>query len=267
MNIVTWNVNSLKARTEFVSLFIDKEAPDIICMQELKLQTEAVDTDFFLERGYSHLAIHGQKQWNGVLIASKVPFKSALYGLPKGEAGQSRFVAVEFDDFCLVNLYCPQGQSEDSDKYVYKLSFYDALIEWLSERIAQGGSVMVTGDLNIAPESCDVFWDTEAEPNIVSHHPLELEKWAELIGLGLTDIGRSFIPEGGFTFWDYRGFWDFNAKRFRYDRGMRIDHFLVTENLIPHVSQVEVYRGWRRNRGKLKASDHAPVLLSLTPSK
>ena len=266
MNIVTWNVNSLKARAEYFSLFLEKESPDVLCLQELKLQTDAVDQSLLTERGYDHLAIHGQKQWNGVLIASKVPFENVVYGLPDGDAGQSRFVAVDFPGFCLVNLYCPQGQNEDSDKYAYKLSFYDALIEWLSARKAQGGEIIVTGDLNIAPEACDVFWDTEEEPNIVTHHPKELEKWAQLIDLGFTDIGRRYIPEGGYTFWDYRGFWDFNARRFRYDKGMRIDHFLVTPNLIPQVSNVEVHRGWRRNRGKVKASDHAPVSMILQPA-
>ncbi|MDP6942754.1 MAG: exodeoxyribonuclease III, partial [Myxococcota bacterium] len=113
MKICTWNVNSLKARQEYVSLFLDEVAPDVLCIQELKLETDKVPREMFESRGYD-LAIHGQKQWNGVLIASKSPLEDVHTGLPLGDMGQSRLVAATTGGLRFVNLYCPQGQAADS---------------------------------------------------------------------------------------------------------------------------------------------------------
>jgi exodeoxyribonuclease III len=262
MKIVTWNVNSLKAREEFFLQFVDKEAPDVLCLQELKQETHAVKREMFESRGYE-VSVFGQKQWNGVLIASKSPITDVKAGLEGYDAGQSRIISATINNIRIINLYCPQGQSEESEKYKYKLKFYDGLIKRLGLEMKGNPNLVVTGDFNIAPEPCDVYWDTIEKPSVVTHHPLELQKWKEMIELGLVEVGRQFIPEGGFTFWDYRAFWDFQSRKFRYDKGMRIDHFVLSSHLVPYVENVEVYRGWRRNRGKIKASDHAPVFLEL----
>lgn len=258
MRIVTWNVNSLNARREFVEHFLDEEAPDVLCVQELKLDTDAVPRDVFESRGYQ-VAIHGQPQWNGVLIASKTPIDDVHTGLPDGDDGQSRLIAATIDGVRIVNLYCPQGQAEDSPKFPYKLGFYDALIDWIDANHAPTDPLVVTGDLNIAPDPDDV-WDLDAFENVPTRHPLELERWQRLVDWGLTDVVKPRLPKAAkqrYSFWDYRGMC------FRFNKGMRIDHFLLTAPLLDRVQGAGILRDWRKKRDGLTPSDHAPVFLDL----
>ena len=132
MKLVTWNVNSLKAREEFVADYLDEARPDVVCLQELKLEEKSVPRELFEDRGYE-LASHGQRQWNGVLIASKEPIPNVVKGLPEGDQGQSRLIACQIGGLKLVNLYCPQGQAEDSPKFQYKLRFFQALRQWIGD--------------------------------------------------------------------------------------------------------------------------------------
>ena len=259
MKIVTWNVNSLNQRAEFVGMYLDSDAPDVLCLQELKLTTEAVPTEVFTDRGYE-VAVFGQKAWNGVLIASKYPITDVHRGLEGGDEGQSRLIAVTTGGVRLVNLYCPQGQAEDSPKFQYKLKFYDTLIEWLKTSGALDEPLIVLGDLNIAPEAEDL-WDETKFVNVPTFHPLELERWAALTGLGLRDVVKQYLDKVKFSFWDYRG------GAFRFNHGMRIDHVLVNEPLASHVTHGWIDRQQRKKKGALKASDHAPVgiELDLTP--
>ncbi len=258
MRIVTWNVNSLNARREFVEKYLDAESPDVICLQELKLDTPDVPTEVFTSRGYE-VAVHGQPKWNGVAIASKRGLSDVHMGLPDGDEGQSRLIAATVEGVRIVNLYCPQGSSADSEKFPYKLGFYDALIAWIAASHAPTDPLIVTGDLNVAPHEDDV-WDATKFENVPTRHPLELERWAQLIDWGLTDVVRDRLPENPkerFSFWDYRGM------SFRFNRGMRIDHFLLTEPLLERVEGAQVQRNWRKKVDGLTASDHAPVLLEL----
>lgn len=258
MRLVTWNVNSLNARREYVELFLDAESPDVLCVQELKLASDAVPREVFEARGYS-VAIHGQPQWNGVMIASKRGISDVHMGLPEGDEMQARLIAATIDGVRVVNLYCPQGQSEDSPKFPYKLRFYDALIDWIANEHSPGDPLIVTGDLNIAPEPDDV-WDVAEFVNVPSHHPLELERWAKLVEWGLTDVVKPRLPDKPkerFSFWDYRG------GCFRFNKGMRIDHFLLTAPLLGRVEGAAIMRDWRKKKDGLTASDHAPVYLDL----
>lgn len=256
MRFVTWNVNSLKARQDLVALFLQEEAPDVLCLQELKLPTEAVPTALFAEAGYE-VAVFGQPQWNGVLIASRHGLTDVHTGLPPADEGQARLVAATVAGVRLINLYCPQGQSVDSPKFPYKLAFYDALIDWLA---TSRGPLVVTGDLNVAPAAEDIF-DPIGFANQPSFHPEEHARWGRLLGLGLADAARPFLPPNTYTFWDYR------AGAFNRNLGMRIDHFLVSEELVPRVRGAVVHRSWRKKRkladGDLAPSDHAPVALDL----
>ena len=264
MKIVTWNVNSLKARKEYVEAFLDAENPDVLVIQELKLRTEAVPVEIFQTRGY-HLAVHGQKQWNGVLIASKYEIHDIHTGLPEGDEGQSRLVAGTIEGIRFVNLYCPQGSEESSPKYAYKLKFFDALISWLEKEHSPEQALMLLGDINIGPRPCDVFWDTNEKPNVVTHHPDELERFERLLAWGLCDLGQDLLEEGDFTFFDYRSFWDFRRRRYRYDLGLRIDHFLASAPVVACAESMEVLRTWRHKKKGLKPSDHVPVVLRLKP--
>jgi len=255
VKIVTWNVNSLNARGELVGHFLDEEAPDVLAIQELKLDADSVPTDLFEARGY-HVAYHAQKQWNGVLIASREPMHDVMAGLPAAEEGEARVIACTVGGVRLVNLYCPQGQRADSPKFAFKLRFFDALIAWLADAMDPSAPWIVLGDINIAPHPEDV-WDTAAFDGVPTYHPLEHERWGRLVDLGLEDVVRPRIEPGTYTFWDYRG------GAFYKKKGMRIDHVLATAPAASRVSAAWVERDWRKKRHGLTASDHAPVCVTL----
>lgn len=258
MRIVTWNVNSLAARRELVELYLDAEAPDVLCVQELKLESDAVPREIFESRGYE-VAIHGQPKWNGVMIASRSPLSDVHRGLPGGDAGESRLIAATIGGVRIANLYCPQGQAVDSPKFPYKLAFYDALIEWIAANHSPNDPLVVTGDLNVAPEPDDV-WDVADFVDTPSYHPLEHERWRRLMAWGLTDVVKPRLPDNPkerFSFWDYR------SLCFPKNRGMRIDHVLVTAPLVPRVTGAGIQRAWRKKRDGLSPSDHAPVYVDL----
>ena len=256
MRIVTWNVNSLKARGPHVADYLDTVRPDIIGLQELKMVDEAVPLELFEERGY-HVATHGQKTYNGVAIASLAPLEDVQTGLEGGDEGQSRLIAATIDGVRIVNLYCPQGSDVDSPKFPYKLHFYEVLTRWMGEVLSSHEETVVIGDLNIAPLPDDV-WDPEEMKDQVSCHPLEHAAWAKLLSLGLHDAAKPFLPSRTFTFWDYR------QMSFRRKRGMRIDHVLVSEALQECVVGAEVHRDERK---KERPSDHAPLLVELDRSR
>lgn len=255
MQIMTWNVNSLKAREDFVLDYLDETQPDVVCMQELKLEEDAVPKELLEQRGYQ-VAIHGQKQWNGVLIASKKPISNIVKGLPDGDEGQSRLIACEIEDLKLVNLYCPQGQSEDSPKFQYKLRFYQALRKWIVDTYKPSDNLLIVGDLNIAPLKTDV-WDVGEFKNVPTYHPLEHKEWKQLLSFGVEDVVEPHIEPGQFTFWDYRG------ARFRQNQGMRIDHALATKSVAAWVTTATIDREARKKRNGKAASDHAPVTVTL----
>ena len=252
MKIVSWNVNSLKARAEHVARYLEESAPDVLCLQELKLPDERVPRELFEAQGY-HLAVHGQKQWNGVLIASRTPLEDIHCGLEGGDEGQSRLVAATTEGIRIVNLYCPQGQDVESPKFAYKLAFYERLTGWLEESSALSTPLVVLGDLNIAPGPDDV-WSVEDWEGRVSYTDVEHRALDKLMALGLVDATRPYLPPGTFTFWDYR------QLSFRRKRGLRIDLILVNEPVLARVSGAWVDREERKRE---RPSDHAPVGLAL----
>lgn len=258
LKIVTWNVNSLNARADFVALYLDAEAPDVFCIQELKLPEDRVPVELFEERGY-HVEMHAQPRWNGVLIASKRPIEDVWAGLPEAvDEGEARMVSGVTSGIRFVNLYCPQGQSVDSPKFPFKLGFFKGLRAYLAERCDFSQPLIVLGDINIAPNEEDVY-SVEAFEDTPSFHPKEHEEWDKLLELGLTDVVRPHIEPGSFSFWDYRG------GAFRFNHGMRIDHILVSAPLVDRVASAWIDRDWRKKKQGLTASDHAPVGIELVP--
>jgi exodeoxyribonuclease-3 len=251
MRVITWNVNSLKARLELVELLLDEVQPDLLALQELKLPTDQVPEAPFAARGYT-IAVAGQRQYNGVLLASRGPLAAVTLGAP-GEEGQARVVQGEVAGVRVVNVYCPQGAAADSDKFAYKLRFYDALCDWLA---AQPGleRTLLVGDLNVARAPRDL-WDPIGMAGVPTFHPEEHQRWDALLALGLRDVVEPRVPPGTYTFWDYRGL------AFPLNQGMRIDHVLAGADLAGRVTRAEVLRGWRKKRGA--PSDHAPVLVEL----
>lgn len=248
MNITTWNVNSVRARLERTIEWIDAYTPDVLCMQELKCQDDEFPREPFVARGYE-LAIFGQKSWNGVAIASRHPITAVETGVPFGE--DARGMSAVIRGIRIVDLYVVNGGDLGSDKYTYKLKWLDALIEWTAAR--RGGPMVICGDFNIAPADLDVF-DPVGLAGDTLLSPPERERFQKLLDLGFVDAFRRFHPEQAFTWWDYRG------NGFALNKGMRIDHHLVSTELAPRLVDVSIDL---TARGKVGATDHAPVTLHL----
>ena len=254
MKIVSWNINGVKARRPYLELFLDAHQPDVLCVQELKSPTDKVPTEVFTERGYQ-LAIFGQKSWNGVLIASKFPMTNIVTGLPdNGHEDQSRAVAATINGIRVINLYCPQGQSADSEAFAFKKRFYDRLYAWIDSSCGADQELIVTGDFNIAPHPVDVY-DPSVFENVPTRHPEELTRWAKQLKWGLSDLSEGHLSPGTYTFWDYR------RGAFQRNMGMRIDHFIGTASIKERTEGVSVIRDFRKKKEGLTASDHAPIEL------
>jgi exodeoxyribonuclease-3 len=264
MRIATWNVNSLKARMERVEGWLTQAQPDVLLMQETKLADEAAPEMPFRMAGYE-LAHHGQGRWNGVAIASRVGIADVVtnFGLgPVGSGGveggapgdEARMIAATCDGVRVVSLYAPNGRALATPFYVAKLAWFVRLRDWLDASEDRAGSLLLGGDLNVAPTDLDVYDPAEYVGTTHTSAP-ERAAFQALIDWGLTDVYRRFHPEAGrFTWWDYR------AGNFHKGLGMRIDHLLVTSAVADRATGAEVDRDARK--GKLP-SDHAPLYVDL----
>lgn len=254
MQITSWNVNSLKVRLPQVEAFLEDHQPDLLCLQETKLPDERFPVEALHARGYTAL-YHGQSAYNGVAMLSRGILGDPECGLADGDAQpQARLCAASHGALRVVNVYVPNGQALDSDKYVYKLRWLAALRDYLRDALTRWPQLVVLGDFNIAPAASDVF-DAEAWGEDILCSPPERAALRSMEELGLVDAYRALHPEGReFTWWDYR------AAGFRRDRGLRIDLILVSTALWPQVRRVVVHR---EQRAVERPSDHAPVSLFL----
>jgi exodeoxyribonuclease III len=256
VRVATWNVNSVKQRVPRLLPWLDQRQPDVVCLQETKL-TDTAFTELLGEdlasRGYT-LALHGEGQWNGVAILSRVglddvvPGVAGAPGFPRPEA---RAVAATCGGVRVHSVYVPNGRVPDSDHYRYKLAWLTALRDQLA---AAPRDAIVCGDMNIAPTDADVF-DPDAYIGQTHVTPPERAALAELEALGLRDVVRDRWPtERVFTYWDYR------AGMFHRDLGMRIDLVLASPTVADRVRAAWVDRQARKGSGP---SDHAPVIVDL----
>jgi len=254
--VATWNVNSVKQRLPRLLPWLDQRRPDVLCLQETKL-TDAAFTELLGEelgrRGYA-VAQHGEGQWNGVAILSKVGLDDVVPGLagaPGFPHPEARAVSATCAGIRVHSVYVPNGRVPDSDHYRYKLAWLAAL----REQLATGPeAAIVCGDMNIAPTDADVF-DPEAYVGQTHVTPPERAALAELQKLGLRDVVRERWPaERVFTYWDYR------AGMFHRDLGMRIDLVLASAPVAGRVRAAWVDRQARKGSGP---SDHAPVIVDL----
>ena len=235
---------------------MDTHQPDVLCVQELKSPTDKVPTEVFTERGYE-VAVFGQKSWNGVMIASKIPMTDVEMGLPdNGHEDQSRAIAATINGIRIVNLYCPQGQSADSEAFAFKKRFLRSIVRLIDSTCSADQSLIVTGDFNIAPHPVDLY-DVSVFENVPTHHPEELSRWKRQLDWGLSDLSEGYLSPGTYTFWDYR------RGAFQRNMGMRIDHFIGTASMKSKTQRVSVIRDFRKKKDGLTASDHAPVELIL----
>ena len=266
MRIATWNVNSLKARLEKVTWWLERARPDVLLLQETKLADAEAPVAAFRAAGYA-LAHHGEGRWTGVAIASRCGLESVVtnFGEPLvpsgGEEGDSdplaeaRMISAVCGGIRMVCLYAPNGRVVGSAFYAAKLAWFDRLSRWLEASARPGDALVLGGDLNVAPADIDV-WDPRACHGGTHVSAPERAAFARLCAFGLVDAYRLHHPERDrYTWWDYR------AGHFHKNFGMRIDHLLVSAPLAPRTLSAEIDREARK--GKPIPSDHAPLVVDV----
>ncbi len=253
MKVASWNVNSLKVRLPQVLDWLQTEQVDVLCLQETKLPDARFPVAALQDIGYQSL-MHGQSTYNGVAILSRLPLHASQADWPDGGDGQARLCAASVGDLRIVDVYVPNGQALDSEKYVYKLAWLQRLEQFLRDELQRWPRLLLLGDFNIAPSDLDVH-DPAAWGEDILCSPAERAALQRLLDLGLTDLFRQQHPEQrAWTWWDYR------AASFRRDIGLRIDLLLGSEALLPQIQMIHIDRAARANE---RPSDHAPVCLQL----
>ena len=249
MKIATWNINSLRVRLPHVLRWLESQRPDVLALQETKLPDPDFPAEAFTRLGY-HAAFSGQPAYNGVALLARVPLTVAATALPDFDDAQKRVLFAHLGEVHILNLYVPNGQSLDSDKYQYKLRWLEQLNRWLTQLLREHPQLVVLGDLNIAPEDRDVH-DPEAWKDQVLCSEPERAALRELLALGLVDAYRRFEqPEKSYSWWDYR------MMAFRRNRGLRIDLILLSAMLAESCTACGIDKEARRVE---RPSDHAPV--------
>jgi len=250
VKVATWNVNSLNVRLAHVLEWLGSAAPDVLVLQEIKQVTDAFDTEAFAASGYQSLA-SGQKTYNGVAVACRESPTDPVTDFPGFDDPQRRILATTIGGVRVINLYVPNGQSVDSDKYVYKLGWLSALRDFLQAELGTHEHLVVLGDFNIAPDDRDVH-DPEKWGDGILCSPAERGALEEIMNLGLVDVFRQFEQEEKkFSWWDYR------AAGFRRNAGLRIDLILASTALAKKCTACYIDREprtWER------PSDHTPVV-------
>ena len=254
MRIASWNVNSVRARIEPVTKWIAKANPDVLLLQELK-GTE-FPAAYFKELGYESVAVT-QKSYNGVAVISRSPIE-LLGDTLKGDVEDShaRFLDTRIDGIRIINIYLPNGNPVGTDKFLYKLAWMDRLLAVLSELAAIGESVLIGGDFNVIPEDIDCH-KPESWMQDALFQPETRARYRALLAMGYVDAFRSLHPAetGQFTYWDYF------RQAFERNRGVRIDHFLISQSVAGRLKSCEIDK---EPRGLEKPSDHTPILLELS---
>jgi exodeoxyribonuclease-3 len=253
MKIATWNVNSLKVRLPHLLQWLAENPVDVLCIQETKLTDDKFPLAEINAAGYQAV-FTGQKTYNGVAILSKHPIADVVKNNPRFDDEQQRIIAATIAGVRFICAYVPNGQAVDSDKYGYKLAWLASLREWLTDEMRTHEELAILGDYNIAPEDRDVHDPAEWAGQI---HCSDRERaaLAALVELGLCDSFRLFEqPEKSYSWWDYR------QLAFRRNRGLRIDHILLSPKLAGRCSACAIDRNPRKWD---QPSDHTPVVATL----
>ena len=255
LTIATWNINSVRLRMPQVARFLSEQAPDVLCLQEIKTEEKHFPAADFAALGYVYQAVHGQKGYHGVATVSRIPMREVTRHDWQAN-GEARHIGVELEDSRLLldNVYIPAGgdipDREANPKFGQKLDFLSRMTLW-ADAIEQ--STLIVGDFNIAPLACDVY-DHKALLKVVSHTPLEVDTLATFQAAhGWIDLGRKHIPapQRNYSWWSYRTFWQ------EKDRGRRLDHMWASPLLAAQSTNhriVEETRRWEQ------PSDHVPLI-------
>ncbi|MDD4616788.1 MAG: exodeoxyribonuclease III [Alphaproteobacteria bacterium] len=254
MRIATWNVNSVRARLQNVIAWLNEAKPDILLMQEIKCETESFPVMEFRMAGYGVRTL-GQKSYNGVAIASLHPIEDVAEGLPDlSEPSQCRYMEATISGIRVASVYAPNGNPVGTEKFNYKLQWMRRLKARAAELFETEEPVVLGGDFNVIPTELDVYdpkgWERDA-----LFDPRTRAAYREILALGYTETFRALYPDRrAYTFWDYQnGAW-------AQDRGLRLDHFLLSPEACDRVADCLIDKD---ARGKDKASDHAPVIVEL----
>ena len=253
LKLASWNVNSLKVRLEQVLEWLQTFNVDILALQETKLVDESFPLDVFHEKGL-HVAFSGQKTYNGVAVVSRYPLSDVITDIPELADPQRRILAVTVAGIRLVNLYVPNGAAVGTDKFDYKLMWLEKVTIFIKQQLSLYPKLAVVGDFNIAPEDRDVHSPEEWNDCVLVSLP-ERQAFAKLIKLGLKDSFRCFTEDAGQYSW-----WDYRAAAFRRNRGLRIDHILLSDALNDQCLESRIDIEPRRAE---RPSDHAPVWVAL----
>ena len=261
VSIATWNINSVRLRADQVVRFLEQEAPDVLCLQEIKCAEHLFPHDVFEAAGYTHRAVHGQKGYHGVATLSRIPFRE--YSRHDWQDnGEARHVGIELlgpeagaaQGLIVENVYIPAGGDVPdrtvNPKFGQKLDFLERMTRWAD---ALDRPTLIVGDFNIAPLEHDVY-DHKALLKVVSHTPLEVETLQRFADAhGWVDLGRKHIPapERNWTWWSYRTFWQ------EKDRGRRLDHMWASPDL---AAQSTGHRFVEETRRWDQPSDHVPLV-------
>ena len=258
MLISSWNVNSIRARIENVKEYLKKFSPNIALFQEIKTEDKTYPYEEIKSLGYESY-VFGQKSYNGVAILSKEKLINIKNDIIKDKNKQSRIISADLiynkKIVKLINIYIPNGNPIDTEKYMYKKSWLDSFVKVIKSSYKKNQNIIIGGDFNVIPAAEDVYNPKSFEDDAL--YRLEIrKKFREILNLGFKDVYRYMYPDTeGYTFWDYmRGAWQKN-------NGMRIDHFLVSNSLIKNIKDIKINK---YPRSKEKPSDHTPIELELS---
>ena len=253
MRIATWNVNGLRARLDFLLRWLGERKPDVVGLQELKLEEQGFPFDVFERAGY-RACVHGQKSWNGVAVLAREPLEVVQCGLPGQEAFGARLLTARVGGLDFTTVYCPNGKHVGHVDFARKLAWLDALRLHLGRPT---GPAVLCGDFNVCPAPID-SWNEEALRGRIFHTDEERARFRALLEDGWIDVFRERHPDRqAFTWWDYR------AGAFHRGHGLRIDIVLASRPVAERVRAVEIDREWRMKQDGLTPSDHAPVWVDL----
>ena len=257
MKIVSWNVNSVRARLENILEYIKDSQPDILFLQEIKTEEINFPKETFKVVGYEAY-VFGQKSYNGVAFLSKIKISNIDTNFIKDKLKQSRIITGEIKinskKIKLINVYIPNGNPVETKKYDYKKNWLDLFYANIKKNLVENSNIIISGDFNVIPEEIDVYDSKRYENDAL--FKLEIrKKFRSLINLGFHDVYRHYNKnKQEFTFWDYfAGSWQKNF-------GMRIDHFLVSSSLLENLKSININK---KPRSKVKPSDHTPIELEI----
>jgi exodeoxyribonuclease-3 len=250
MKIATWNINSVRRRLPLVTGWLEKHRPDVLCLQETKVQDSDFPLESFREAGY-HAAFRGMKGYNGVATLTRTEPERVVYGFCEGPDSEDvRVIQTVVDGVAVVNTYVPQGYKINSDKYVFKLEWFARVRRYFQENLDPGKPAIWTGDMNVAPEPIDVY-HPDRRVNDVDFHIDARNAYKHAVSWGFTDVFRELYPDRvQYTYWDYF------RNAFEHNWGWRIDHILATAPLAGRCRVCEVDLEPRKSP---ESSDHTVV--------